>query len=46
VVRGAVTVMPGSTVIVDYVTPFGGGYFCILPGVQDASDWYGRSLLA
>ncbi|HEV2635345.1 MAG TPA: iron uptake transporter deferrochelatase/peroxidase subunit [Actinocrinis sp.] len=32
--------------LIDYVQPFGGGYFYTLPGVADANDWYGRGLLA
>ncbi|GAB0101305.1 iron uptake transporter deferrochelatase/peroxidase subunit [Nocardia sp. JMUB6875] len=32
--------------LTDYVQPFGGGYFFVLPGVVDANDWYARALLS
>lgn len=31
--------------LVDYVQPYGGGYFLTLPGVRNPQDWYASTLL-
>ncbi|HWU33328.1 MAG TPA: iron uptake transporter deferrochelatase/peroxidase subunit [Marmoricola sp.] len=32
--------------LIDYVQPFGGGYFFVPPAPMNASDWFGKALFA